>query len=503
SNTQKIDLEGRLALPGFSDSHLHLIYYANTKRKVDLSETKSIEEVIFLCREHRGKMPEDDEWLLGWGWNQDYWKTPVFPTRFDLDKISTEIPIAITRACYHATVVNTKALEILELAGAIPEAFRGIVETDEMGKANGILKESAQNIIWNKIGIPGIEDLKSRIIDACMDVASKGITALQTDDFEAFTGDAADLIIRAYRELAKEGSLPVRIYQQCLLRTPEKLQAFLAKGYKTGDEYGFYKIGPLKLVNDGSLGARTAYLSEPYRDNPETRGVAMYDPEELTGMIRLGHENGMQIAVHCIGDAAIRMAVESYEKVLKESPRIDPRHGIVHCQITNMDLIERIQRMNLLIYAQPIFGRYDRNIVRSRVGKELERSSYNWRAFADRHVHLSGGSDCPVEKFDVMPNLYCAVTGKNPEDGGAPAWLPENCLTLGEAIRAFTIEGAYAAFQENERGTISIGKYADITVLDSDIYRISDAEISTVGIWMTVVNGEIKYKSGEIRQRGE
>ena len=151
---------------------------------------------------------------------------------------------------------NTKGLEVLGLTEKIPVLSNGIVETDDTGKANGILRESAQNIVWDNVGVPSLEDLKNRIADACLDAASKGITALQTDDFEAFTGDTADLIMRAYIELAAEGKLPVRVYQQCLLRTPEKLRGFLDKGYKTGSEYGFYKIGPLKLLNDGSLGAR-------------------------------------------------------------------------------------------------------------------------------------------------------------------------------------------------------------------------------------------------------
>lgn len=495
AHTKKIDLKGKLALPGFSDSHLHLIYYANTKRKVELSQAKSIEQVISLCTEGLMKMPKGESWLLGCGWNQDYWDTPVFPTRSDLDKISTDLPIAITRTCYHATVVNTKALELLGLTKDIPLFTNGTVEVDSMGKANGIMRESAQNIIWNTIGVPTLEDLKSRIVNACNDAASVGITALQTDDFETFAGDTRDLIIQAYKELAAEGDLPIRIYQQCLLRTPESLQSFLDKGYKTGDEFGLYKIGPLKLLNDGSLGARTAHLRQAYCDDPSTKGVALYTADGLTEMIKMGHESGMQIAIHCIGDAATEMALNSFEKVMMDNPRIDPRHGIVHCQITDLDLIERIRKLNLLAYVQPIFIRYDRHIINARVGEKLGNTSYNWRAFADRNVHMSSGSDCPVEKFDIMPNIYCAVTGKNPEDENEPAWHPENCLTIEEAINSFTIEGAFAAFQENERGTISIGKYADITVLDGDICHIPMDEIKNIKVSMTVVNGEIKYES--------
>lgn len=496
SDTKKIDLKGKFALPGFSDSHLHLIYYASTKKKLELSNAKSIEQVASLCNEELPKM-EKGQWLLGWGWNQDYWDIPIFPTKHDLDKIALDIPIAITRTCFHATVVNSKALEILGLTKHIPRLSNGIIEVDDKGEANGILRENAQNIVWDCIGAPSIEELKDTIIDACMDAVAMGITALQTDDFETFAGDTSDLIIRAYRELAEEGALPIRIYQQCLLRTPESLQAFLNKGYRTGDEFGFYKIGPLKLLNDGSLGARTAHLSQPYHDDPSTKGVGLYDKDDLASMIEMGHKNEMQIAIHCIGDAAIKMAIDCFEKVILESPRIDPRHGIVHCQITDMPLIERFREMNLLVYAQPIFMRYDRHIIDSRVGHALGTTSYNWRAFLDLGVHLSGGSDCPVEKFDVIPNIFCAVTGKNPENSEDAAWHPENCLTVDESVRSFTIEGAYAAFQENERGTISVGKYADIVVLNRDIYKVPEDEIITIEVEMTIVNGQVKYQKSE------
>lgn len=491
--TEKIDLKGKCALPGFSDSHLHLIYYANTKRKVELSGTKSIEEAIKLCKAALSKKSEADDWLLGCGWNQDYWEVPDFPTRYDLDKISKDVPVAITRACYHITAINTKGLEVLGLLDNVPVLSNGIVELGKDGKPNGILRESAQNFIWSSIGAPDLKEIKSRIVDACNDALASGFTAMQTDDFEAFMGDTMDVIMTAYKELAEEGKLPIRIYQQCLLRTPESLKKFMDKGYKTGDEFGFYKIGPLKILSDGSLGARTAYLRKPYCDAKETSGVPLYTPEKLTELMELAHKNGMQIAIHCIGDGAIERAVNSFEKVMLEYPRVNTRHGIVHCQITDLPLIDRIKSLDLMVYAQPIFIKYDRHIVSSRVGKELEKTSYNWRAYIDGGVHLSGGSDCPVEKFDVMPNIYCAVTGKDPEDENAPAWYPENTMTVDEAVRSFTIEGAYAAFQENERGTISVGKYADIAVLDKDIYEIPQDEIKNIHVEITIVNGKIKY----------
>lgn len=494
SSTKMVDLEEKCALPGFSDSHLHLIYYANTKKKVELSGAKSIEEVIDLCTKRISKVQNENQWLLGCGWNQDYWEVPVFPTRFDLDKISKDIPIAITRTCYHVTVVNSKALELLGLTKHIPVLSNGAVEIDDLGEANGILRENAQNFVWDYIGVPSLNELKDMIVDACMDAAAVGITALQSDDFEAFAGNTSDLIIQAYKELAEEGRLPIRIYQQCLLRTPESLQEFLDKGYKTGDEFGFYKIGPLKLLNDGSLGARTAYLRQPYHDEPSTKGMALYRKDDLAKMIDLAHKNSMQIAIHCIGDAAMEMAVDCFEKAMLKNPRIDPRHGIIHCQITDIPLIERFKELNLLAYVQPIFIRYDRRIVDSRIGSELRKTSYNWRTFTDHGVHLSGGSDCPVEKFDIIPNIFCAVTGKNPENMQDLPWNDENCLTLDEAVRSFTIEGAYAAFQENERGTISVGKYADIVVLDSDIYKVPKDQINDIKVTMTIVNGEIKYK---------
>ncbi len=495
THTAVIDLNNGYALPGFSDSHFHLVHYANTKRKVELSGARSLADIIDLCIKGLHKRQQENGWLLGCGWNQDYWHDAIFPSKGDLDKVSTEIPIAITRTCYHVTVVNSKALEILGLDKNIPILTNGIVCVDENGEANGILLESAQNIVSKYLGIPGLDKIKDMILDACMDVAAAGITSIHTDDFEAFSENTSDLIIQAYQELAREGKLPIRIYQQCMFKKPEYLKEFLMKGYKTGNEYGFYKIGPLKLLNDGSLGARTAFLSRPYRDAPNQRGVCLYSQDDLMQMIQIGHNGGMQIAIHCIGDAAIKMAIGCFEAVMIAHPRIDARHGIVHCQITDMSIIEKVKALNLLVYAQPIFMRYDREIILSRVGADLAATSYNWRAYTCRNVHLSGGSDCPVEKFDIMPNIYCAVTGKNPENNQDMAWHPENCLTLDEAVCAFTIEGAYASFQENERGTVSIGKYADIVVLNKDIYKVNEDQIKDIKVKMTIVNGSVKYRN--------
>lgn len=492
-NTQTIDLQGKLALPGFTESHMHLIYYADTKHRMDLSGVKSIESVIELGRQALSKRSQGDTWLLGWGWNQDDWETSGFPTRNDLDKISAEVPIAITRVCYHVTVINTKGLELLGITKDMPHREKDFFEYDEEGNPNGILREKAQKLLWDSMGEPSLEEIKGRITDACIDALKQGITAIYTDDFEAFSRNSSEIIMKAYAELAREKKLPIRICQQCLLRTPEALQNFLNQGYKTGVEEGFYKIGPLKLVNDGSLGARTASLRHPYRDDPATKGIALYTRDELAQMVKMGHDHGMQLAIHCIGDAALEMAIDCLEEVMHINPRPDPRHGIVHCQITDMPLLERMSKLNLIAYIQPIFVQDDHSIVDERVGHELAATSYNWRGMIDLGIPIAGSSDCPVDKFDVLPNIYCAVTRKDFAGQPEAGWYPENCISMDEAVRAFTQGGAYAAFQEHARGSISVGKYADLVVLEENIYEIPVDHVKDVNVSMTIVNGEIKY----------
>jgi predicted amidohydrolase YtcJ len=494
-NTTVIDLRGRLLLPGFNDSHMHLLSFGNLLKKIDLSDTSSINEIISKSKVFlQAKNIPKDKWILGAGWNDDFLQEKRFLTRYDLDMISNEQPICFTRACYHVAVVNSKALEILNISKNTPLVEGGHFDVDENGEPLGIFRENAVSLIYSNMPEPTLEEIKELIIEASHKASMEGITSIQTDDFGHIASDDYEKIITAYKVLIQEDKLTVRINEQCLL--PEKyiLESFINKGYKTGQGDDYFKIGPIKLLTDGSLGARTALLSKPYNDMPSTYGISIYEQAALDELIETAHKNHCQLAVHCIGDGAMMMTFNSFEKAMNKFPRSNCRHSIVHCQITNEELLDKFKESDIIAHIQPIFLDYDLHIVEDRVGVELAATSYNWKTMLNKNIHIACGSDCPVEYFNVLKGIYCAVTRKDLKGFPENSWLPEQKLTVEEAVYGFTMGGAYASFEENTKGSISIGKLADMVVLTDNIFTIPEDKIKDVEVIMTFLGGKLVYK---------
>lgn len=497
-STKVIDLEGKLLVPGFNDSHMHLLMYSYNLQSVNLAGSKSIDDIIDRTNKFiQERNIPTSKWVLGIGWNQDYFVEGEkrFPNRYDLDKISTEHPIVFTRACYHIVVANSKAMELAGITKDTPQIEGGRFDKGQNGEPLGIFREKAQGLITKWIPEPTVEEIKKMLVEGMQNASKCGITSIQTDDFEAIPGKNYDNILKAYNELREEGKIQVRIYEQCLLPNMERLTGFLNKGYRTGDGDEFYKIGPLKLLGDGSLGARTAALTRPYSDAPETSGIPVFKQEELDALVEKAHNSGMQIAIHCIGDKAMYMAFEAIEKALKKNPRKDHRHGIVHAQITDDYLLNKFKELDAVAYIQPIFLDYDWHIVESRIGSDKIGKTYNWRTMIDSGIHVGCGSDCPVESFDVMNGIYEAVTSKDLKGQPEGGWMPNQRLTVEQALYGFTMGGAYTSFEEGTKGSIEEGKLADMVVLSRDIFQIPEDEIKDVQVEMTFFNGEMVYKN--------
>lgn len=492
-NSQIIDLEGKTLVPGFNDSHMHLVNYGYLQTQADLIGVESIEEINRRVSQYiKDKKVEKGTWVRGAGWNQDYFiGDKVFPTKYDLDIISLDHPIVVTRTCGHVAVVNSKALEVLGIKKGTAQIEGGHFDLDENGEPIGIFRENALAIVYDAIPNPGIDEIKEMITTAIEQLNKCGITSVGTDDFGALPGKDYNKIIEAYLELKNEGLLNIRVYQQYLIPEINNLKGFLNKGYKTGWGDENFKIGPLKLLLDGSLGARTAALNEPYSDNPSTSGILTATQEELDEIVDFAHNNGNQIAIHGIGDRAMYMAFESIEKILNKNPKKDHRHGIVHAQITDEYLLNKFKDLEAIAYIQPIFLDYDWKMVKSRIGEEREKTSYNWKTMVDMGTHIACGSDAPVDSFSVMYGIYEAVTRKdlkgNPEGG----WLPEQGLTVEEALYGYTMGGAYASFEEDVKGSIEEGKLADMVVLSDNIFEIDPHKIKDVNVEMTIFNGKI------------
>lgn len=494
-DTEVIDLSGKTMVPGFNDSHMHLLSYGAGMMKVDLRGVKSIGQLIervqlFISR---GNIPPGT-WIQGWGWNHDYFDVKRFPTRHDLDKIHGDYPICLSRACGHVCVANSKALSQAGIDKSTSQVPGGQFDLDDRGEPLGIFRENALRLIFDSIPEPGVEQIKSMLLNASKNASGQGITSIQTDDFEAVPGKNYKNVIQAYMELENTNNLPVRINEQCLLPSMDRLNGFLKLGYRTGQGSNFFKIGPVKLLADGSLGARTAYLSKPYEDDSKTCGIPVYTQEDLDELTAAAHNAGMQIAIHCIGDKTMYMAFDSYEKTLNKNPRQNHRHSIVHCQITDEALLNKFKTLDVVAHIQPVFLDYDLHIAEDRIGRERAKTTYNWKGLLDRGVHVACGSDCPVEPFDVMRGIYCAVTRKDLKGYPKGGWLPEQKLTVEQAVYGFTMGSAYASFEENIKGSITPGKLGDMAVLSDNIFEMPPEGIKDVEVLMTFVDGKLVYK---------
>lgn len=503
---KKINLKGKLLLPGFIDTHLHILHYALAESMVKLADSKSLKEVLKKGRLHLEKEGLKFGWLLGRGWNQNNFQdTDQFITKDDLDKISTDYPIFFSRVCGHMATVNSKGLEeilAMEKANNLNEYI---------DKETGILTESAVSLKSALLGKITEKDLEELLQKAHKDLNKAGITGIHSADFSTLQSGDWEKVIKAYKSLESKDKLKVRTYEQAMFDNIKVINDFIDKGYKTGDGSEFFKIGPLKLLADGSLGARTAYMNEPYNDDQSTRGILIFSRNELEEIFEKAHKNGLQIAVHAIGDGAIELNTELINKLnekdkpyisenlrkyadISENEEINPlRHGIVHAQFTNKEILIKMSKGDILAYIQPVFVGADMKIAEDRVGKKRLEKAYAWKSMLDKGIKVPGSSDAPVENFSIMENIYYAVTRKNDEGKPEGGWLPKEKLSVEEAVRLFTTEAAYASFEEKLKGFLKKGKLADMVVLDRNIFKIKKDEIKDTEVIYTIIDGKIVY----------
>lgn len=493
SGDQKIDLSGRFVSAGFNDSHMHLLNFGQSLYGARLAEhTSSLAELLTHLKDClRKDPPEAGGWLIGRGWNQDYFTDAErMPDRHDLDTVSTEVPILITRACGHSCVVNSCVLKLAGISAGTPDPEGGSIGREASGEPDGRLYEKAIGLLDSVKPQPGKKEIREMLLLAMREVNRYGITSVQTDDYSAFRTLPFETVNEAYRELEAEGKMTLRVTEQANFTDLSALSAFIEKEKKESGST-FFRIGPVKLLGDGSLGSRTAHLSRPYLGSDGEMGFSLFPPEELKALVSLAHENGMPVAVHAIGDACLDEVLDAIEEALEKEPREDHRHGIVHCQISRKDQLERIARLKLHVYAQSIFLDYDNHIVERLVPPELARTSYSWKSLKDAGVTVSNGSDCPVELPDVLAGIQCAVTRRS-LDGTGP-FLSAEAFSVAEALDSFTLSGARASFEEKIKGRIREGMLADFVVLDRDPFETAPEELHSLKVLKTVLGGETVF----------
>lgn len=493
-NDKMIDLKGKTVIPGFNDSHVHLLNYGYSLTKIDCNGIKSIEEVIEKSKKYiyENKI-EADKWVCGRGWNQTHFKEGRYPNRYDLDKISTTHPMVFTRICEHVVVANSLALKKANIDKSTENPIGGEIERDENGEPTGVLKENARYLIYSKIPDATIEEIKTMLVKGVNKAISYGLTSLQTDDFETFSSKNWRKILKAYDELIAENRLPIRIYEQCLLPDVDRLKEFLSEGYRTGIGNENFKIGPLKLLTDGSLGMKTAYLDEPYSDDPNSKGISVFAQEKLDELSSTAVKGGMNLVLHAIGDGAINMCLKSFEKARKISPIKDNRFGLIHIQILSESIINKFKELNVVAYMEPICINTDLYIAESRVGKERMKTSYVYKRLCDEGLNTCISSDCPVDSLNPMDSIYVATNRKDYNGYPNEGWIMKEALSVEEALRGLTLGGAYASYEENIKGSIENGKLADFIIISDDIMNIDKKDIKDIKVEATYLGGKKVY----------
>lgn len=486
SSFHHIDLEGRVVLPGFVDSHVHLLDFALGQRGIDLSTTRSLEEVtVRVAESARGK---GEGWILGQGWDPNLWSERSLPTRYDLDTISPDRPVALRSKDGHLLWVNSLALREAGISRGTPDPPGGVILRDPTGEPLGILKEKAQELIWKVVPPPRPEEIEEALRRA-MAIANRfGLVGIH--DMEG------PEVFRTLQHLERKGLLTLRV----TMLIPERVFAeAIALGLTTGFGSQWLRVGGIKIFADGTLGAQTASMLEPFEGQPDNYGIPVHDREELIALIHDAVRAGLSVAVHAIGDRANRWVLDALEANLEASRRQKLRHRIEHVQLLHPDDLPRLARLGVVASMQPIHATYDRDLAEHYWGKR-SRYAYAWRSILDSGVILAFGSDTPygvpdpLVGLDPFRGLYAAVTRKRENEPASSAWYPEECLTLQEAIRAYTVGAAYASGEEAYRGMLSEGYLADFVVLNQDPFQLSTPEeLLTITVEATVVGGAIRF----------
>ncbi len=496
--TEVIDLAGKLAIPGFIDSHGHFTSLGESKMVLDLTKAKSWEEIVAMVAE-AAKNAKPGEWILGRGWHQEKWQTRPepniagLPFHHELSRVSPNNPVVLTHASGHSSLANAKAMELAGITRATKDPAGGQIVRDERGNPIGAFIETAQGLVRRARGASeaalSAEEREAREIRAIsmasQECLSKGVTSFHDAGVSIRT-------IELYKKLADEGKLPVRLYAM-INEGNETLKEKLSEYRLIGYADNHLTVRSIKRVFDGALGAHGAWLLEPYSDLPSSVGLNTYPVEALKETARLAIENDFQLCVHAIGDRGNREVLNVYEEAFNAHPeKKDLRWRIEHAQHLHPDDIPRFGRLGLIASMQGIHCTSDGPWVWKRLGeKRAEEGAYVWQKLMKSGAVICNGTDTPVEDVDPIACFYASVT-RQLADGSL--FYPEQRMSREEALRSYTLNGAYASFEENILGSLTAGKLADITVLSQDIMTVPENEIPKTQVVMTIVGGKVLYQ---------
>lgn len=483
--TKVLDAQGKLLLPGFNDAHVHFVDGGDHLQEVQLKDAATPEEFARRIGE-RAKSTPKGEWVTGGDWDEQKWSPPSLPAKELIDPVTPSTPVWVNRYDGHESLANSVTLRLAGITAKTPDPPGGEIVHDAQGNPTGVLKDAAQDLVV-KVMPPMTPAHRMRAIHQAMDhAASVGVTSVQ--DMNPSYDD-----VKAYSELEEKGALSVRIYA-APLETGWRDQAKIGIRHAFGTP--LLRMGAVKGYADGSLGSETAYFFDPYTDAPGKHGLLSDEMHPVSAMqqrLRGADAAGLQLCVHAIGDRAISMTLDIFTQIEKANGKRDRRWRIEHSQHMAAKDFARYARLGVIASVQPYHAIDDGRWAESRIGPDRIKRTYAFRTFLDNGVHLAFGTDWSVAPLSPMWTIYAAVTratldGKNPD-----GWIPEQKLTVAEAIEAYTMGSAYAEFQEKEKGSITPGKLADFVILSDDIFKIPPAAIRNVKIEATFLGGKLVY----------
>jgi predicted amidohydrolase YtcJ len=487
SASRTIDLHGATVLPGLIDAHTHLMELGQSMVRLNLKDVISEEQALELVRQ-RVASTAPGEWILGWGWDEGKW-AGHYPSNRALSQVSPQNPVYLVGLHTFAAWANTRALQLAGITKETKDPENGaILHETGTGEATGILLNRAQLLVESKIPPPTVAQVRRAIELAAHECVRNGLTSVH----EAKVSPTA---LEALRELVKEGRLPLRVYVMLDGSNQALVQEWLERGPEIDSRHRL-TVRAFKLFADGALGSRGARLLEPYTDAPETKGLITTPSADIYRLTHSALERGFQVSTHAIGDAANRIVLDAYQKAMVEVPTArDPRLRIEHAQVLAPEDIPRFRKLGVIASMQPTHSTSDMGWAEKRLGPERVKGAYAWRSLLKTGAHLPLSSDLPGESLNPFYGIYAAVTRQDPQGNPPGGWHPEQRLTLEEALRGYTIEAAYAEFEENNKGSIDPGKLADFTVISEDITAASPKEILSVRVLKTFIGGELIYDS--------
>jgi hypothetical protein len=487
AQTREIDAKGQLVLPGFNDAHVHFLGGGFQLSSVDLRDAGSTGEFAERIRKFAGKLPVG-RWITGGDWDHERWPGAQLPTRELIDRFTPDTPVFVSRLDGHMALANSLALRLAGVTRQTLDPPGGLIVRDQKtGEPTGVLKDAAMSYVWKVIPASSFEEKLAAARAATDHAASLGVTSVQ--DMSAGND------VGVYQTLLDRGELKTRVYAVAPLPAWERLA-------RTGIRAHFgsvmLRIGGLKGFADGSLGSTTALFFEPYRDAPNTSGLAgdeMFPEGVMLERVRGADRAGLQVMIHAIGDRANDLILSIYEQVASENGEHDRRFRIEHAQHLRPQDIPRFGRDRVIASMQPYHAIDDGRWAEKRIGKERAKTTYAFRSLLEAGVTLAFGTDWTVAPLDPVLSVYAAVTRRTLDEKNPKGWIPEQRISVAEAVRAYTVGSAYAEFQENVKGTITPGKLADLVILSRDIFKIDPKEIEKVKVVMTMVDGRVVYEA--------